>query len=92
MTELSEFEKESAVDPGAGLGTVCLADLRVGDHARLVAGMGDDHATLSALGLTSTARFRVARVGDPWIVQVRATRIGLSDEVARGLQVVLEPR
>ncbi len=91
MTGHFERDRERAVDPAPGATTVCLADLRIGDHARLVAGTGEDHATLSALGLTTTARFRVARVGDPWIVQVRATRIGLSDEVARGLHVVPEP-
>lgn len=67
--------------------------LRAGDRARLA---GDDlvdreRATLTALGLGPTSRFRVARAGNPWIVQVHATRIGLSDTVARALRVVPEP-
>lgn len=82
---------------------VPLTALRTGDRARLVEGASgretgghqafshDDRASLAALGLTSSSPFRVARAGDPWIVQVRSTRIGLSDAVARCLRVLPEP-
>jgi Fe2+ transport system protein FeoA len=69
---------------------VPFTDLQAGDRARLVADTlrVDDRDTLAALGLTRTSPFRVARAGDPWIVHVRATRIGLSAAVARCLRVV----
>lgn len=39
-------------------------------------------AVLRSLGLTGRAQFRLCRVGDPCIIQVRSTRIGLSKAVA----------
>lgn len=68
-------------------------DLRAGDRARLADDdlLDGDRETLSALGLTPSCRFRVARAGDPWIVQVHSTRIGLADSVARCLRVIPEP-
>lgn len=44
-------------------------------------------AMLRSLGLTDGSRFRVCRMGDPCIIQVRSTRIGLSREVARSVLV-----
>ena len=41
-------------------------------------------------GLTDACRLRVCQVGDPWVVQVRATRIGLAESVARAILVVPE--
>lgn len=43
---------------------------------------------LRALGLTDASTLRLCQVGDPCIVQVRSTRIGLSSAVARCLLVV----
>lgn len=43
---------------------------------------------LRALGLTEASVLRLCQVGDPCIVQVRSTRIGLSSAVARCLYVV----
>ena len=48
----------------------------------------DDFALLEALGMTRRCRLRICKVGDPWIVQVRETRIGLAASVARQLLVV----
>jgi Fe2+ transport system protein FeoA len=48
----------------------------------------DDHALLRALGLTSHSVVRICKAGEPCIVQVRATRIGLSRVVADGILVV----
>lgn len=50
----------------------------------------EDCALLEALGLTRNCRFRVCKAGDPWIVQVRETRIGLAASVARRILVVPE--
>lgn len=69
---------------------VPLTQLRAGQSARL---LGDrlspeDGNLLSALGLTQHCRFRLCKCGNPWIVQVRSTRIGLADTVARHLLVL----
>ena len=71
---------------------VRLSQLRVGMVARLHSAelAREDCALLRALGLTDQCVLRVCKAGAPCIVQVRATRIGLSKEVARGLFVVPE--
>jgi Fe2+ transport system protein FeoA len=43
---------------------------------------------LRALGLTSACRLRLCKNGEPCIVQVRATRIGLSKKVAGSIFVI----
>ena len=43
---------------------------------------------LRALGLTDACRIRLCKTGDPCIVQVHTTRIGLSRVVAEQLYVV----
>jgi Fe2+ transport system protein FeoA len=48
----------------------------------------DARPFLRALGLTDSCRLRLCKTGDPCIVQVRATRIGLSRVVAQQLYVV----
>lgn len=72
------------------LSPVQLTELAAGAEARLHgANLGDDDfALLEALGMTRSCRFRVCKVGDPWIVQIRETRIGLAASVARQLFVV----
>ena len=72
---------------------VRLTNLAVGHRARLHATdlPRQDCELLSALGLASGSRFRVCRAGDPWIVEVRSTRIGFADAVARQLLVLPEP-
>ncbi len=45
---------------------------------------------LRSLGLRDACVMRLCQVGDPCIVQVRSTRIGLSSEIARCLYVVPE--
>ncbi|MCB1056736.1 MAG: ferrous iron transport protein A [Acidobacteria bacterium] len=71
---------------------VPLTQLRPGQSARL---FGDrlspeDGHLVSALGLTEHCLFRLCKRGNPWIVQVRSTRIGLADTVARHLLVLPE--
>lgn len=51
----------------------------------------EDRALLCALGLSERCRFRLCSAREPWIVQVRTTRIGLAESVARRLWVVPEP-
>jgi Fe2+ transport system protein FeoA len=46
---------------------------------------------LRSLGLTDDCVLRLCQAGDPCIVQVKSTRIGLSSAVARCLYVVPEP-
>lgn len=46
-------------------------------------------AVLRSLGLTDGARLRICRLGDPCIIQVRSTRIGLSKRVARSVYVAV---
>ena len=46
-------------------------------------------AVLRSLGLTDGARLRICRLGDPCIIQVRSTRIGLSKRVAQSVYVAV---
>jgi hypothetical protein len=50
----------------------------------------DTRSLLRSLGLTDASRLRVCKSGDPSIIQVRATRIGVSSAVARGIFVIPE--
>ena len=70
-----------------------LSDLASGCTARLHAALlrPEDCALLKALGLTDRSVMRVCQVGEPCIVQVKTTRIGLSRVVADGILVVPEP-
>ncbi|HRC86102.1 MAG TPA: FeoA family protein [Thermoanaerobaculia bacterium] len=53
--------------------------------------LSEEAKLLAALGLGTGCRFRVCRAGDPWILEVKATRIGLADTVAARLMVLPEP-
>jgi Fe2+ transport system protein FeoA len=72
---------------------VCLSDLAVGDVARLQMAHLDPEAChqLRSLGLTESCQLRLCKKGEPCIVQVRSTRIGLSRAVARRIFVVPVP-
>jgi Fe2+ transport system protein FeoA len=73
-------------------GPVRLSDLGPGQTARLHGADLNPHdcALLRAIGLTDRCLLRICKVGEPCIVQVRATRIGLSRSVADGIMVVPE--
>jgi Fe2+ transport system protein FeoA len=75
---------------------VPLTTLAAGASARLQATRLDDdtRSLLRSLGLTDASHVRVCKCGDPFIIQVRTTRIGLSSSVAGKIYVVLdsEPR
>lgn len=49
-------------------------------------------AVLRSLGLTDGARVKICRLGDPCIIQVRSTRIGLSKVVAQSIYVAVTER
>jgi Fe2+ transport system protein FeoA len=71
---------------------VRLSDLAPGRRARLLKASlaPQDCALLSALGMTDRCVLRICKVGEPCIVQVQSTRIGLSRAVADGIMVVPE--
>jgi Fe2+ transport system protein FeoA len=84
---------DGAANPApGGAATRSLTDLTPGETGRLQGAelLEADRQLLSALGLVDHSRFRLCKAGNPWIVQVRGTRIGLADAVARRLQVVSE--
>lgn len=73
---------------------VRVSDLPRGAVARLERAEldADTRRVLRALGLAETSRFRLCTDHEPYILQVRATRIGISGIVARGLYASVEPR
>jgi Fe2+ transport system protein FeoA len=81
---------DSLPRPLPEISPVQLTELAAGAAVQLHAtSLGDeDFALLEALGMTRRCRFRVCKVGDPWIVQIRETRIGLAASVARQILVV----
>jgi Fe2+ transport system protein FeoA len=67
-----------------------LSRLPIGASARLHQ-TDLDQATvrmLNALGLTQSSEFRLCKTGEPCIIQVRSTRIGLSRGVASRILVM----
>ena len=79
--------------PNDGTGAIPLTELRVGERGRMLEASltTTDRHLLDALGLSHNSSLRLVQRGDPWIVQVRATRIGLAKTVAECIQVVREP-
>jgi len=71
---------------------VALTALAVGCVARLHEAQldADASALLRALGLSGARELRLCKVGDPCIVQVGATRIGVSRTVASRIFVIPE--
>ena len=69
-----------------------LCDLAVGAIARFHEAHLDPEAfhLLQTLGLTKSSRVRLCKAGEPCIVQVRSTRIGLSRAVAGCIFVIPE--
>ena len=73
--------------------TVALLELAPGTIAVLRQVIDDEsRVVLRSLGLTDGARLRICRLGDPCIIQVRSTRIGLSKVVARSIYVAVADR
>src|SRR6476646_11060686 len=67
-----------------------LTDLEVGATARMLDAAVDAElrTLLRALGLTDNSPLRVCKCGEPCVVQVRATRIGISRRIAQHITVV----
>ena len=67
-----------------------LTDLEVGATARMLDAAVDAElrTQLRALGLTDNSPLRVCKCGEPCVVQVRATRIGISRRIAQHITVV----
>ncbi len=93
MSLISPFSTAMTPPESCDVCPVRLCDLPAGAIARLHATdvPGEDGALLRALGLTERCRLRLCKSGEPCIVQVRATRIGLSKTVAEQVLVVPEP-
>jgi Fe2+ transport system protein FeoA len=72
---------------------ISLSTLAPGQTARLHEARLDAGSVglLRALGLAESQAFRVCKAGEPYILQVGATRIGLSGIVASNLYVIPEP-
>lgn len=70
-------------------GGVPLTSLAIGTSARLHTSdlAVEDRDALRALGLTDGATLRVCKQGQPCVVQVRATRIGITRRVAQAIFV-----
>jgi Fe2+ transport system protein FeoA len=68
---------------------VPISELRAGASARLHEARVDPacRAWLRALGLSDSSVMHVRKQGDPCIIEVRSTRIGLSSSVAENLFV-----
>ncbi|MFW5652420.1 MAG: FeoA family protein [Planctomycetota bacterium] len=77
-------------NPSAQPPTVTLNSLRKGQCARLQSASlpCGECELLEALGLERQCEFKVCKAGDPCIIKVRSTRIGLSARVARELLVL----
>lgn len=69
---------------------ILLSELPVGAAARLHEAKLDPEARhhLRSLGLTDSCKLTLCKKGEPCIVQVRSTRIGISRAVARHILVV----
>jgi Fe2+ transport system protein FeoA len=72
---------------------ILLSELAVGAVARLHEARLDPEAChqLQSLGLTGSCKLTLCKKGEPCIVQVRSTRIGISRAVARHIFVVPLP-
>jgi Fe2+ transport system protein FeoA len=70
---------------------VPLSVLREGDRGRLHATnlCCEDCDLLNAMGMTDQCEIRVCQRGEPCIVQVNSTRLGLSAALARNILVTL---
>ena len=71
--------------------SIPLSTLRSGDHATLDRTEPADTAWLHALGLSGARPFFVRREGDPVVVDIGATSIGLSAPLARTILVRAVP-
>lgn len=92
MSLISPLAESLSQPESCDICPVRLCDLPAGSVARLYAAdvPGEDGALLRALGLTERCRVRLCKTGEPCIVQVHTTRIGLARVVAEQVLVVPE--
>jgi len=71
-------------------GPIPLTELRVGAKAHVHTADVDAPTAryLCAIGLTGSCALRLCKAGEPCIIQVRSTRIGISKHVANRILVV----
>ena len=71
---------------------ISLCDLAEGQVARFHEARVDEESShlLRTLGLTKSSLVRLCKSGEPCIVQVRSTRIGLARSVAGSIFVIPE--
>jgi len=48
----------------------------------------EDCDMLNAMGMTDHCQLKICKIGDPWIVQVKSTRIGLARSLAQRIFVL----
>ncbi len=48
----------------------------------------EDCDMLNAMGMTDRCQLKICKIGDPWIVQVKSTRIGLARSLAQRILVL----
>ncbi len=48
----------------------------------------EDCDMLNAMGMTDHCKLKVCKIGDPWIVQVKSTRIGMARSLAQRIFVL----
>ncbi len=91
MSNALQIPQDDAELAGSG-SPVRLTRLGAGERGRLHATrlVDGDREMLRALGLAERSPFRVCKAGDPWILKVRGTRVGISDAVARRILVIRE--
>ena len=72
---------------------VALSALGTGRTGRLHEAQldGDSVGLLQALGLSGAEAFRLCKAGEPCILQVGSTRIGVSRSVASRIFVIADP-
>jgi Fe2+ transport system protein FeoA len=75
------------------ISTVALSALPAGQTGRLHETSLDEQSVglLRALGLTSAEAFRLTKAGEPCILEVGSTRIGVSRQVASRIFVIPDP-
>ncbi|GEM_PF-5112958 len=69
--------------------TCPLSELDTGDRGRVITAEVPlaDREVLRAHGLDEGSFFQIKKAGEPWILEIRSTRIALSDFLARRVLV-----
>lgn len=90
MIEHAVSAAPARVAQSSGPAPIPLSSLRAGAVVRFRGADLDPESCnlLRALGLTRECQLTLCKAGEPCIVQVRSTRIGLSGKVADGILVV----